>query len=266
MTRDLDLLIRDARLAEGPSDAERELVRRGLEQRLARGASDVDGLARGTSSGLASGVVIAGALAFVVLAAGVGVVLATRGPAPSGVSPLPPTSAPVVLTPPLVAPASPVLAPSVSPPSGVAVAPEAWVASEERPVRVVVATPDVASRSAVAREAARHAAPATPDASLAAESRALGDVQRALRDAAGERALQLLDDQDRRFVQGALSEERAAARVLALCAAGRVASARQAAAAFVARHASSPLRARVLAACGQASTGAVTPVAAGRKP
>jgi hypothetical protein len=242
MARDLDMLLRAARAAEGPSDAERELVRRGLEQRLARGASDVAGLARGTSSGLASGVVLAGALALVVLVAGV--VLATRGPAPSRVSP--PTG--------------------VLPPWAVVVAPEALVASEERPVRVVVATPDAASSSPVVRGAARHAAPPTPGASLAAESRALGDVQRALRDGAGERALHLLDDQDRRFVRGALSEERAAARVLALCAAGRVAAARQGAAAFVARHASSPLRARVLAACGEAATGAVAPGAVGREP
>jgi hypothetical protein len=63
------------------------------------------------------------------------------------------------------------------------------------------------------------------------------------------RALALLDEQDRTFVRGVLREERAAARVLALCAAQRTGEARQSAESFVRRYPASPLRARVLAAC-----------------
>ena len=84
---------------------------------------------------------------------------------------------------------------------------------------------------------------------LAAESRALASVQRALRDADPRRALGLLDEQDRVFAQGVLGEERVAARVLALCDTGDVASARRTATAFLEEHASSPLRARVAASC-----------------
>ncbi|HEY6728660.1 MAG TPA: hypothetical protein VI197_31830, partial [Polyangiaceae bacterium] len=72
----------------------------------------------------------------------------------------------------------------------------------------------------------------------------LARVQRALRDGDATTALALLDDQDRRFRGGSLAAERAAARALAGCAAGR-GQARARAERFVAQHAGSPLAERV---------------------
>jgi hypothetical protein len=70
-----------------------------------------------------------------------------------------------------------------------------------------------------------------------------------------ERALVLLDDHAHRFPRGGLVEEREAARVLALCAAGRHAEGRRAQARFLHAHASSPQAARVQAACSGPSSG-----------
>lgn len=84
---------------------------------------------------------------------------------------------------------------------------------------------------------------------LRAEARALADAQHALGRGHGERALQLLAEQDRQFVAGALAQERAAARVLALCSVGRRVQARELAERFCAAHPDSPLSTRVCGAC-----------------
>jgi hypothetical protein len=69
----------------------------------------------------------------------------------------------------------------------------------------------------------------------------------ALRAGNGAAALQILEQQGKK--PGVLDEERAAARVLALCAAGRAAEARAEAARFVATYPRSPQVARVSSAC-----------------
>jgi hypothetical protein len=74
-------------------------------------------------------------------------------------------------------------------------------------------------------------------------------VQRALRDGEGQAALRLLDEQDRTFARGVLGEERAAARVLGSCSAGKTLEAARARAAFEARYPASALLARVSSAC-----------------
>ncbi|HSO31179.1 MAG TPA: hypothetical protein VLT33_01650, partial [Labilithrix sp.] len=66
-------------------------------------------------------------------------------------------------------------------------------------------------------------------------------------------ALSLLDDHARRFPNGALSEDRAAARVHALCAQGRASDARAAASAFVAAHPRSALAPAVRRSCAETS-------------
>jgi hypothetical protein len=81
------------------------------------------------------------------------------------------------------------------------------------------------------------------------ESRALAEVKRALVRADAARALALLAEQDKQFSHGALREERAAARVLALCAAGEGNAAREHAERFAKRYPTSLLRARTDAAC-----------------
>jgi hypothetical protein len=62
--------------------------------------------------------------------------------------------------------------------------------------------------------------------------------------------LALLDDHRARFPGSALSPERDAERIFALCAAGRTSAARSAAASFLASHPSGPLASRVRSSCG----------------
>lgn len=90
--------------------------------------------------------------------------------------------------------------------------------------------------------------PALPDR-LVLETRALREAQRALRGGEPERALGLLDEQDGRFAGGALGQERAAARVMALCQSGRAERARHLAARFEQSVPGSPLIGRVRSAC-----------------
>jgi hypothetical protein len=106
----------------------------------------------------------------------------------------------------------------------------------------VAATEASESRQAPRAEAAR------PDP-LRAETEALRAAQQALRSGDAAQALELLRDQDRTYARGALHEERAAARVLALCHQGSVEAARAEARRFAERWPRSALKARVLSAC-----------------
>ena len=63
------------------------------------------------------------------------------------------------------------------------------------------------------------------------------------------RAEQILHTYDQRFPSGQLAEERAAAGILVLCAAGRTQSARSEARRFVERWPRSPLVARIGSSC-----------------
>lgn len=85
--------------------------------------------------------------------------------------------------------------------------------------------------------------------SLVDESRALATVQSALNAQDGTSALGLLDLQDREFANGSLVPERAAARILALCATGRMSEARSASERFLQSYPGSPLVRRIKAAC-----------------
>jgi hypothetical protein len=88
--------------------------------------------------------------------------------------------------------------------------------------------------------------------SLRDELALLFDVQQALKRGDGAAALRRLDEHhtsDRQLVA-----ERQAARVFALCAAGRIDEARSAAAEFLSRHAASPQRATVERACLRAES------------
>ena len=96
--------------------------------------------------------------------------------------------------------------------------------------------------------AARSAAKVATDP-LLAETEALRAAQRALRGGDAARALELLQEQERTYTAGSLHEERAAARILALCQAGLTDAARASAARFVERWPRSALRARVISAC-----------------
>jgi len=84
---------------------------------------------------------------------------------------------------------------------------------------------------------------------LLAETEALRAAQRALRSGDATRALELLHEQERTYAAGSLHEERAAARILALCQAGLADAARASTERFVQRWPRSALRARVISAC-----------------
>ena len=108
------------------------------------------------------------------------------------------------------------------------------------------------SRSLVAARAigAKTAIP-EPGPDVAGEIALLNEAQRALASGQADRALQLLDRHARDFPRGSLAEERAAARIIALCALGRVTAARAETEAFVRKSPESPLVERVRAACGK---------------
>jgi len=91
--------------------------------------------------------------------------------------------------------------------------------------------------------------PAKPATDLDAEMALLASAQAAIQRGDYATALARLDDHQRAFPGGVLSEERTAARVVALCGAGRQAEARSLASAFLARHPTSPLAPRVRASC-----------------
>jgi hypothetical protein len=88
-----------------------------------------------------------------------------------------------------------------------------------------------------------------PGLRLQDEAALLAEVQGALRSGQGGVALSKLESYDRRFPTGMLRAEADAARVFALCSAGRIEKARAAATRFAQRYPSSPAAARVQAAC-----------------
>lgn len=89
-----------------------------------------------------------------------------------------------------------------------------------------------------------------PVNSLEAELALLRDAKKALDDGNANQSLSILSEHERRFPNGVLVEERAATRVLALCAAGRTSEARTGATDFLAKYPRSPSAPRVRTSCG----------------
>jgi hypothetical protein len=91
--------------------------------------------------------------------------------------------------------------------------------------------------------------PQPSPSSLAAEMRLLETARAALSGGDARRALTLIQEHEREFPTGSLSEERRASKVFALCELGRRAEAARAAAEFLRTAPASPLRGRVLDSC-----------------
>src|SRR5690606_36786244 len=91
--------------------------------------------------------------------------------------------------------------------------------------------------------------PSEPSDPLTRETQGMREIQRALRGGDGQRALELIADDAARFSKGVLHQERAAARIQALCLVGRAATARSEAADVVSRSPRSPLLAKVRSTC-----------------
>ena len=120
------------------------------------------------------------------------------------------------------------------------------------PVAFPPATAASASSSQRGTPASASALPAastTVSRSLSAELLLMADVQRALRDAQANRALELVARHAAEFPDGQLVNERLAAEAFAACQSGDVARARRAAALFLARDSTSSLALRVKKTC-----------------
>ena len=102
-------------------------------------------------------------------------------------------------------------------------------------------------------------------ASLSREAELLAAVQGELSANKPERALELLDEHERAYSSGALSEERQAARVLALCQAGQRETARYHAIEFLKAAPRSPLVPRIQSSCAFSAQNPAAPKA-GRSP
>ena len=125
------------------------------------------------------------------------------------------------------------------PPASPAAPPEAFLAPPPVSHAPMVEAPAQPARAIKAPSGLR----------LEQEAALLAEVQGALRSGQAATALTKLESYDRRFPTGMLRAEADAARVFALCGAGRVDKARASAARFVQRYPSSPAAARVQAAC-----------------
>lgn len=209
------------------------------------GASAAASMAKAVAIGIALGVAtIGGAAAW-----------PTRSPTPIGAqssvvisSPSSRALAAPIAPPPAVveASSSSSLAPIASPPSEPlprAALPSAVVATAVSGGRV--APPDEVPSIAV------NAPPAPPPQaiSIGEETALLREAQRSLKQGDGARALAVLDDLAARHPAGVLREERLAARVFALCAAGQTDAARAAGQRFLAEMPASVQAERVRASC-----------------
>ncbi len=131
------------------------------------------------------------------------------------------------------------------------------------PAPRVLARPTAEEPPATAESAEPVASPATPaprksvhvtrpSGDLSAETTLIARAQAATNRGDGDEALQLLEQYDRQFSEGALAEERAASRIFALCSSGQREVARAEADRFLARWPRSPQAARVRSACREA--------------
>ncbi len=139
------------------------------------------------------------------------------------------------------------LVPPAPAPQAARVAPPAAAPKAPSETPTVAATPPAAERSP---SSDRVESPRTSrQQNLTREIDLLARVNAAANAGDGSRALALLAEYDREFRPGMLGEERAAASVLALCAAGRTAEAKAAAKRFATRWQRSPLADRVAHSC-----------------
>lgn len=265
-----------ARDADAPTSEVQERVERALSARI-DALPDVTPLGS-SSAPLAAKALIPVGIALTIAGAGW---FGVRSRAPSETAPAQLSSAatpPATIVPQVSAPSAPLEAPSsddTSSPSPMARAPTPGARErttpkpavrdsasqpvplpspapvDERAESASQGSPSPSATFEIAREFLPATAPTSQPAPdpLLAETEALRQAQRALRSGDAARALELLSSQDRTFATGSLQQERAAARVLALCQSGRPEQARALAARFIERWPRSALRARVTAAC-----------------
>ena len=250
LSPDARSLLDAARDGDDPRVTDRVRVRRTLMATIGTGTALASSTAATASvaatAGPAKAVVATKVLGWLMAggAAGLAVAIPISAIEPSG-APAPVETPPAVVAP-RAAEARAQAAPAVPVEGDPAPAEQASEASPA-PAPATTPAPSPAKPTHPARPAPA-GAPAT-SAGLSDEVRVLNEAHVALRDGDSARALALLDDHRRRFSRGALGEERQAARVLALCDAGRVAEAKAAAERFLAASPRSPLAPRVRQSC-----------------
>lgn len=152
-------------------------------------------------------------------------------------------SAPEVAPPPAVEVAQPAEAPIDSQPAAVGAAAQA-------PAEAIAPEPTEPAQSEPPRIAPIKPRPSA-GGDLGSEVAVLQSAQKSLQSGKPADALAALDAHEKKHGAGSLSEERAAARVFALCELGREAEARAAAQRFLAATPSSPLAPRVARGCAK---------------
>lgn len=245
-------LLELARDEDAPGAHIRDRVERSLSARLAAGTSVI--VAGSAISKSATGAALAVAVAKPLAVAGFTVGIAVAGwqaadwRAPTEpIDARAPTSVSRAPQPRVAAKDTPAPAPaslSVESDSSPAMPRQLPALKPARALETQAADIERAPAEAPAREGA-----AFVENQLKAETEALRAAQSALRGGDAARALALLDDQQARYRPGLLQQERAAARVMALCQAGRAAEARAAALRFESDFPRSPLVARVRTSC-----------------
>ncbi|GAC1394795.1 MAG: hypothetical protein NVSMB47_04430 [Polyangiales bacterium] len=249
---DARALLDAARGGDEPSDADRRRVGAVIARRVGLGAAVLGTAATASSSAGGATIAAAGAATFglgkvalvvvgivsVVGAVGGGAYVVHRARTVRSA----PTASTAASAPMLPAPNAPnaPLAPLAPPPPALATA---------TALDPVVAPPEPAPTTVAPLANGANGAKASPKKStLEDELTLMQQAQSALGAGQPGKALVLLDEHAARFPNGTLSEERAGARVLALCALHR-GDARKAGESFLAAHPASPLAARVRVAC-----------------
>jgi hypothetical protein len=220
----------------------------------------------GTAAGAAAspGIAGLGLVAAVLLAGGAALIVWRHQPAPTlTVQVATPPPALAVQQPPAVAAAAK-QAPEPSPslPTVNAEALPTAAPSSAQPLSALAVQARSPLRAHPSRKEAQAPAPvenapaaqAGPDDSLARETSLLRSARAALDAGEAERALALLGRHAQLWPEGVLAEERLATKVLALCALGRVAQARETAGELESLAPASPHLARVRSSCARRSS------------
>lgn len=128
--------------------------------------------------------------------------------------------------------------------------PEGKAAEEGRKAQK---NPSLAREQSASSREDSHSKNAVPktgaQSTLEEETQHLREAHKALQAGDPEQAIKLLDEQSRSYEKGELAEERAAARVLALCKTSRTLEAKAALERFLSQNPNSPLSDRVRGAC-----------------
>jgi hypothetical protein len=265
-------ILEAGRDGDDPTAADRARIRASVARAIAGGGASL--AAEAALPAKASGALAGGWKVFLTVVAigAVGAVATTRFGSPPGSTDLPAVTTasaaelqaapPQAPAPPLTPATSPAPAPPPAEPTALPSAAPAAVRppiAAPRPPQPILAAQDPASPAEVPLPASPPPAPvvaATPSPATAPsaaadtlmeETRRLREARAALKGGDAARALSLLDERGAAGAQ--LREERAAARILALCDLGRVADARALGARFLAESPRSPLADRVRASC-----------------